>query len=80
MCSLCLLNYYGTLKLDNYHVLIGFINEPYTAPEIDGEAFVDIGVIFGDLQINVVFQLTFSSGSALGNVNKLHLKHDPHAT
>ncbi len=56
----------------NTELVIGFINEPYTALESDGEAFVDIGVISGSVQRNVAFQLTFSRGSALGNVkNKI---------
>ncbi len=46
--------------------MIGFINEPYTALESDREAFVEIGVISGYFQRDVYFQLTFSSGSALG--------------
>ncbi len=37
---------------------------------------MDIGVISGSVQRNVIFELAFSSGSALGNVNKLHLKND----
>ena len=37
-------------------------------------AFVEIGVISGSVQRNVIFELVFSSGSALGNV---HLKNDP---
>ncbi len=58
-------------------MVIGFINDPYTALESDGEAFVDIGVISGSVQRNVAFELAFSSGSALGNINKFHLKHNP---
>ncbi len=52
----------------NVELVIGFINEPYIALESDEEEFLDIGVISGDLQRDVVFQLTFSSGSALGKV------------
>ncbi len=61
-------------------MVIGFINDPYTALESDGVAFVDIGIISGSVQRNVIFELAFSSGSALGNVNKLHLKHDPQSS
>ncbi len=50
----------------NAELVIGFINEPYTALESDGEAFVDIGVISGSVQRNLPFQLTFSSGLVLG--------------
>ncbi len=38
--------------------------------ESDGEATVEIGIISGYLQRDVSFQLTFSSGSALGNVTQ----------
>ena len=48
--------------------MIGFINLPYSATENDGVAFVEIGVISGNLQRDVSFQLLFTSGSALGNV------------
>ena len=57
----------------NTELVIGFINEPYTAVESDEEAFVEIGVISGSVQRNVAFQLAFSSGSAFGNF----LKNDP---
>ena len=44
----------------------GFINDPYTAMESDGEAFVEIGVLSGSLQRDVAFQLSFSDESATG--------------
>ncbi len=55
----------------NTELVIGFINEPYTALESKGEAFVNIGVLSGSVQRSVAFQLTFSSGSALGNVKDI---------
>ncbi len=36
--------------------------------ESDGEVFVYIGVISGNLQRELIFQLTLTSGSALGNL------------
>ncbi len=48
-------------------MVIGFINESYTALESDREAFVDIGVISGSVQRNVAFAIE-SSGSAFGNI------------
>ncbi len=50
-------------------MVIGFINESYTALESDEEAFVDIGVISGSVQRDVIFELTFSNGSALGKLS-----------
>ena len=66
-------NYFRSDLLETFYnveLVIGFINEPYTALESDEEAFVNISVISGDLQRDVVFLLTFSSGSALGNIFK----------
>ena len=49
--------------------MIGFVNDPYTASEGDNEAFVEIGVISGNIGREVVFELSFFSGSALGNTD-----------
>ena len=52
----------------NAELVISFLNEPYTAMESDGGVFVYIGVISGNLQRELTFQLTLTSGSALGNL------------
>ncbi len=64
-------NYFRSDLLETFYyveLVIGFINEPYTALESDKEASVEIGVLSGSLQRDVSFQRTFSSGSALGKV------------
>ncbi len=53
-------------------MVIGFINDPYTALESAGEAFVEIGVISGSLQRDVAFQLSFSDESATGKTRWSH--------
>ncbi len=55
-------------------MVIGFINDPYTAMESDGEAFVEIGVLSGSLQRDMAFQLSFSDESAVGKTRWLHNK------
>ena len=49
--------------------MIGFLNDPYTANEGDNEAFVEIGVISGSVEREIVFELSFFNGSALGNTD-----------
>ena len=46
--------------------VIGFIGQPYNANESDGEVFVELGVIEGMLQREVLVQLMLAPGSALG--------------
>ena len=47
--------------------MIGFIGAPYEVNETDGFANVTVGVVSGQLMREVVVELSFSDGTAVGN-------------
>ena len=47
-------------------VVIGFIDAPYEVNETDGVANVTVGVVRGQLMREVVVELSFSDGTAIG--------------
>ena len=56
---------YFTISLD---VIIGFIDSPYSVSENDGNVVLQVGLIEGSLQGQVVVSLSTSDLSAVGKL------------
>ena len=55
-----------SLNIPYVEVAIDFIDAPYEVNETDGVANVTVGVVRGQLMREVVVELSFSDGTAIG--------------